>query len=480
MHSATTHDTLAAGDNPTCLVVGTAAAAVATLALSLPSMVPTCAAAIVLAFSFLENERFLLAVIFLQPFDIVSRAIPVVSDCSLALHTIVVVGFFVGRLYRRQLQLGSLWRAATTRWSFLFLASVALSAVSGLPGLGQEKIRGLYFVAVYFGFYLFASVWLVTDERIRRALRALLISTILANVFALLQWIANGYTRLYTLMYQVPMDEWNQRPPSWFPGPNALAGYQNLILPFAIAGCLLSKERSWRRLCGAAAATGIVTLVLTQSRGGYLAFAITVVFAIWHFASTHKQRLALLLALALLGAGSYAALCQWNPTHFDNFDEDHSTLTRVILWYTAWNLFLSSPVHGIGYGTFSFISHQYMPVVIDMPEGYGVHNIYLELLAETGALGLLSFLAVGVSGIRRARRQCRTTSWFQRAIGFGAAAGMTAMLVGGFVDHNVLWAPQIAFSFWLWLALVSSVANPKPVLPLAQRAGQDCAAPLSE
>jgi putative inorganic carbon (hco3(-)) transporter len=450
-----TYNRLAAADNLACLMLGTAAVA-ATATLWLPWGLAVSAAAVVLSLSFLENERFFLALIFLQPIDIVSSAIPFVSDASLGLHVLAVAGFFLGRLYRGQLQIGKLLRAGGARTSLIFVAAIALSAICGLPGLAHEKVRGVYFVAVYFGFYLFLMSWLVTEERRRSALRALLYSTLLVGVFAIIQFVSHAYTPLYTHMYDLVTTEWKQRPPSFLPGPNALAGYLNLILPLAIAGFVLSKERGWKRLSGAVAAIGILSLVLTQSRGGYIAFAITVVFAIWHFGRTRKRRIALLLALALLGTGSYAALRQWNPGHFGDLEDDHSALTRVILWYAAWNLFLSSPVHGIGFGTFTFISDQYLPVVADMPEGLGVHNIYLELLAESGVLGLSSFLVVAVSGIRRAQLLGHSANWFQHAIGFGAAGGMTAMLVGGFVDHNVLWAPQIGLLFWFWLAMVGS------------------------
>lgn len=456
-------------------MLATGAVLFAAAALRVPWVVPLAGAILVVAFSFFENESFLLTVLFLQPIDIVSSAIPVVSDAALGLHGLVFAGFFLGRLYRGQWQSVRNCRQAGTWTSLLFVSSIALSAVCGLPGLAHEKIRGVYFVSVYFGFYLFLMVWMVSGRRRRSALSALLCSTVLVSLFAILQALVRGYTPLYPRMYELLTTEWQGRPPSTLPGPNALAGYLNLILPFAIACYLLSGERRWKRISGVTVAVGILSLVLTQSRGGYLAFAVTVMFAIWHFGSTYKRRIAFLLAAAVMAAALYAVLLQWNPRHFAEFEDDQSTLSRVILWYTAWNLFLSSPVHGIGFGTFSSISDQYLPTIYDMPEGLGVHNIYLELLAESGVIGLVSFLAVAASGIRRAQRHCRSAEWFRHATGFGAAGGIVAMLVGGLVDHNVLWAPQIGLTFWLWLALAAdhdgrttdSVSFSKPGNPAA-------------
>ncbi len=90
-----TYNRLAAADNLACLMLGAAAVAV-TAALWLPGGLAVAAAGIVLSLSFLVNERFLLALIFLQPIDIVSSAIPFVSDASLGLHALAVAGFSWG------------------------------------------------------------------------------------------------------------------------------------------------------------------------------------------------------------------------------------------------------------------------------------------------------------------------------------------------------------------------------------------------
>lgn len=471
-----------------CILVGIAAVATVGTFLGAPWLWLLLAVGVVFTLSFLENEAFLLTLIFLQPIDVVSSSIPLVSDTSLALHGLAVAGFFLGRLHRRERAFGPLWQHAGTRTSSLFVASIAFAALCGLPGLAHEKIRGLYFVTVYFGFYLFLASWLVSEQRRRAALRALLWSTIVVSAFAVVQTLSRSYTPLYALLYEMDSTEWQHRPPSFLPGPNALAGYLNVLLPFAIAVCFLKKDkdrdrdktkdkedkreqndRALKRLSAAATAAAVLALVLSQSRGGYLAFATTIVLAIWYFGRTAKRRIAGLLALALVGTASYASLLAWNPTHFGAVEEDQSALSRIILWYTAWNLFLSSPVHGIGFGTFNVVSDRYLPVVVDMPEGLGVHNIYLELLAETGVLGLLSFLAVAVGGIARARRQSDSALWFQRVTGFGSGAGMVAMLVAGLVDHNVLWAPQIGLSFWFCLAMAE--AAPPSVQTQQQPAG---------
>jgi O-antigen ligase len=125
-------------------------------------------------------------------------------------------------------------------------------------------------------------------------------------------------------------------------------------------------------------------------------------------------------------------------------------------------LFQSSPLHGFGFGTFSFLYQQYLSPLLDMELGLEAHNIYLELLAETGIVGVLSFFAVVAAVFREARRQLRSIGWFEHALAFGVFAGLVAILVHSCFEHDIFWAPQTGGMFWLLLAaLVAAAFKPQ-------------------
>jgi O-antigen ligase len=178
------------------------------------------------------------------------------------------------------------------------------------------------------------------------------------------------------------------------------------------------------------------------------------VVAIWHFARGYRQRVLLMGVFAALGLAAYILLQQWSPTHFGRYTDDLSLLSRVVLWYTAWGLFLSSPLHGVGFGTFSFIYEQYLPHLSDLEAGLQVHNIYLELLAETGILGFVSFFALVAAAFREARHHLRSTGWLEHSLAFGVAGGTVAILVHSFFEHDIFWAPQTGGLFWILLATI--------------------------
>ena len=71
----------------------------------------------------MESEAFLLFVILLTPFVWVLQGDMLVRNVSVALRSLVVVGFFAGRLLRGRAGIWHLFRPAMSRASLLFLCA---------------------------------------------------------------------------------------------------------------------------------------------------------------------------------------------------------------------------------------------------------------------------------------------------------------------------------------------------------------------
>jgi hypothetical protein len=68
---------------------------------------------------------------------------------------------------------------------------------------------------------------------------------------------------------------------------------------------------------------------------------------------------------------------------------------RVLLWQSAWDIFMQNPLIGIGFDNFVLknLSTAYFPFLKALGgEGLYVHNVYLQIVAELGLLGLFAFL----------------------------------------------------------------------------------------
>jgi O-antigen ligase len=222
-----------------------------------------------------------------------------------------------------------------------------------------------------------------------------------------------------------------------------------------LACYLLADDRRLKRVSACTTVLAAIALALTQSRAPYLAFGMTIIFAIWYFAQGRKKKLALIAGFLILAIAIYS-LCIWfAPKRFEVSD-DHSVFVRLMLWGAAWTMFQSSPAYGVGFGTFPFIYDRYLPPVPEISTGLEAHNVYVELLAETGLLGLLTFFFLIGRAIREASRSLRSADWMARALAFGMASGILAVLLESFFDHNLLWAGQIGSLFWLLLGMVGA------------------------
>jgi len=68
---------------------------------------------------------------------------------------------------------------------------------------------------------------------------------------------------------------------------------------------------------------------------------------------------------------------------------------RYDLWRAGWLMWLDHPIRGVGIGMYAHNSYAYMqrlPGV--MPRTLVAHNMYVQILAETGLIGLLLFLSI--------------------------------------------------------------------------------------
>jgi O-antigen ligase len=183
------------------------------------------------------------------------------------------------------------------------------------------------------------------------------------------------------------------------------AGY--LIAMFLCAG-FWSLARQRRHRVALLVAFVIVTtgFFATQSRGGLIALAVATVAGL---AVLPRQRKRLLGLTAAAGIG-LAIISVVNPGAIERMtDFGGGTSGRNDLWKVAWTIFSQHHWVGIGLNNFEAIEPHYalssgtlqrVELVAEVP--HLVHNLYLQLLTETGVVGLALFLVVIFGCLRAA------------------------------------------------------------------------------
>lgn len=437
-----------------------ACAAVSTMATALfvcvPWTVAVVGAMIVLSLSAMENEPFLLIVIFLMPLRWLLQWDVPVREVFLVFRTLVIVGFFLGRLVRGQLGLRGLLRPSLTQASVLFLCVAVAPAILGRGVITHDTARSLLTLCTYIGFYFVILSWADSPQRVHKILLVLLYSTILTAGFAILQEIVGNYTSFWYFLN--PPDDWtppmDYRAPSFLGNCNVLAGYLNLFIPFSL-GCFLLGKGQWKRLGAWTTGLGVVGVLCTQSIGGLVTLGGIVIFAILCFSRNWKKKLTLLAGICALAILFYFAKEILNPAH-EQADAAYSPAARLVLWGIAFDLFVHSPILGVGWGNFLVLYGSYVSDVSWIPPGiYAAHNIYLQLLSETGIVGFAAFFLLIFRASRQAAHQLRSSlDTIDKALAFGVLGALLSVLLHGFVDFFFQVSAQYGTLFWVLLALL--------------------------
>lgn len=404
-------------------------------------------------------EMFVYATVFLLPwYPLLDVRLPV-RDVSLILRLVLFAGVFVIRARRGASLRQWLW-AGPLRKGIVILAAVATISLltSSLPAnlLAYRSLARLFsYLALFFG----VVGWLETREQVDRIVKLLLVSTIGVALFGLYQSAADGYTDLYFRLYPTQEEEipaWSGRITSLLFHFNSLAGYLNLVIPYALAFAVLAKSRVWRLVGMACLSTAGAALYLTGSRGGLVACSGILLVGLGCLVPRRTTLLRMLTATAM--AAAVVVSLSWLPRVTTGREEvaarvkqvDEFTVeTRMAIWGVAGSIFLAHPLLGIGYGNIPAVYGDYIPS--DAP--LHAHNLYLQYLAETGIVGFTALMILIGAFLRGSLELIRHRDIHFRIVGIGAVGGLIGALLHGMVDYLFLGAPQYAGLFWLVLAL---------------------------
>jgi O-antigen ligase len=299
-------------------------------------------------------------------------------------------------------------------------------------------------------------------SQLRLVLAALLCGALLSSVIGL---IGAGPHTPPAVGYPAP-------PSDRFTGaegnPNDLAS--QLLPVIVLAGGLAADrlQRSLRLVLVVAAAGVTIAFAATQSRGGLVAAAIVLLAAAVIY-RRHRREVAVAIALVVAVAGLTVALYPSALSRITSFDDGGAG--RSTLWLVAWRIGRDLAPEGAGLNNFRVVAPNYVRQPgslryvgqIDYP--HIVHNTYLQLLAETGVIGLCLFVAVAAACLSAARRAMKVFERVGRAD--LARLSRVVLLAGVAVLATQLFDTTVDdMRFWVVLALgpaLLTVASHQPI-----------------
>ena len=303
----------------------------------------------------------------------------------------------------------------------------------------------------------FAVFYLITGlfsdrQHIFRAVKVYGITTLLTAMDAFVQffWLGHDVFRARAMV--------RDGATAAFSHPNSLAGYCVVAVPFFLALCFLPLQKR-RHRCVLVFLWSMVSgaLILTFSRSGWLAAWVGVLFVLYH---KNKKILAGVIVIAVL--------LSWCFIRFSPLEVRKRTRTRpeivqddmrwrLTVWEASLTLVKKRPFFGYGLNT-------YMDLVQRTRAGQDpiyAHNCFVQILVETGWLGLGGFLWILTSLGRAALRTLRTVysaaaDQSLAVLILGAFSGLTAFLIHSFFDVH-FYSLQLSVYFWLIAGILMSM-----------------------
>jgi putative inorganic carbon (HCO3(-)) transporter len=248
--------------------------------------------------------------------------------------------------------------------------------------------------------------------------------------------------------------------------PNVMAGALATLLPLPLALFLALPARSRRQLWLRRALLAVclvqgAILILTKSRGGYLALGAGLWLTLW-LSGRRRWAIGLTLVAALLAA--------WLVTRppletRDEFDPTQAALDpstwafRQQAWDVALHLIGDFPFTGVGLGTFNDVAallYGFQNEGEANPQAQAV-NLYFQVAVDLGLPGLIMYLAIlfllSWMALQAYRTFGRREEGTFQAVAMGAWVGIVAMMVHGLTDTHT-WGSKGAFIPWAVMGLV--------------------------
>lgn len=366
-------------------------------------------------------------------------------------------------------------------WSIALYLLILYVASLGAPVLDEALTEMVKWVE--FGALLIVVPMVVPARVVPWLVAALLTAAALQGIYGLYQFVFRIGPDWFLIQGRF------MRASGVFGQPNPFGAYLGLSLPVAFSLALwglndLLRQRRiptvlWTLFCLATSLCIAAGLIASWSRGAWLGAiaGVAVVLALFN------RRTAILLGVGLLVVTMTGLLGAVNPgwvpsairarlgdipayigivdvLSLEINDANFAVIERVAHWVAAIRMWESAPWLGVGPGNYAIA---YPLVALPRwsdPLGHA-HNIYLNVLGETGILGLGAFLLMWSMLIgwllKTTRRTFPPQSW-SRALSVGVLGVLAHLAVHSVFDNLFVQGMYLHIAFWLAAVAVSASA----------------------
>lgn len=346
--------------------------------------------------------------------------------------------FVIGGLYRKEIN-GQYIDKTIASACFLFLLTVLASGIGAQqPWAAAERALNYFFRMLPF---FFVPLLCKEPKQLLTLLGVGAFSLLAADVYALWQGLHG-----------------NLRAPAFHSHPMMLAGFLVQWIPIltlvtaADWGERLPLKKSWRWGLGFLWLLSLAALIVNGTRGAWL----TVVFLLMVLGVTllrkYKKALAagiVVFALLVGIAGQHGGLQERVHTLGDASFQSNSE--RLLMWQSAWNMFLDHPIIGVGAQNYEYQyqNHYISPLAKERGQMHAHSNVF-QMLAEQGVVGFSAFCLLFGLILRRGWQGMRQGSFWGYMLFFSTLG----LLLQGLTEFNFGNAAVIRL-YWLFVGVAT-------------------------
>ncbi len=245
---------------------------------------------------------------------------------------------------------------------------------------------------------------------------------------------------------------------SVFGNPNILAAYLLLAIPFSVLRLFSSHGffTGLRRFIHTALL--LAALVLTFSRGAWIALAAIFLFSILF--CTRRNRFALFVATVTLPTLGLA-LPESVLSRFYSIGlrADTSVTHRFSIWRGVLSMLRHYGFGGVGVGEEAFSRFFVLYAEAGTESAVHSHSLYLQIFCELGIFGILVFLGLLLIFLQSSYTHMYRTPYYpEKGVSAAVICAVLAVLIHGLFDH-VFYNSRIFLLFFLLLGLASALRH---------------------
>lgn len=311
----------------------------------------------------------------------------------------------------------------------LFIISILLSVL--FSNVIISSLVFLVLVALQFAYYAML-MWYLENKGLKSLFHTLNLMAITVSVIGLFQFLTGrleinkhwvGYSQSLLSLSRVYSTLYN---------PNALAAYLVINICFILSWIIYIGKEPLKQVSLIVCS---ICLLLTYSRGAFISllFSLIIIYIMKREKRVLFYGAIMIIFFIILNNGT-----GYERVNIAKIYTDSSSMYRLEIWRTSFEIFLRNPFFGNGIGTLwyslSDVSTKLWGVV------YHAHNIFLHFAAEIGILGLLSFMYMVFWLLVNSRKIIKDNRYdsLKKFTALGAIGCSVAIIVHGLIDAAIV------------------------------------------